>query len=156
MSRRLDPQSRRALWDEIRRLRASGATVFLTTQYLEEADQFADRLGIIDEGAIIAEGSPAELKRRHGKKHITVEASASVEALRHRLHGHVVESRNGRVVAEFDGDGDIDRVLDALRAELGALEGLAVPDVDLEDVFVRLTGTAIAIGTAAATDGARP
>src|SRR2546426_2573286 len=58
----LDPQSRAALWDEVRRLAADGVTVFLTTQYLEEADVLADRVGIIDRGRIVAEGTPAALK----------------------------------------------------------------------------------------------
>src|SRR6185312_9274739 len=63
----LDPQSRAALWDEVRRLADSGVTVFLTTQYLEEADVLADRVGIIDRGKIVAEGTPAELKAAIGR-----------------------------------------------------------------------------------------
>src|SRR5690606_20307369 len=59
----LDPQSRAHMWDEIRRLRAEGMTVFLTTHYLEEADALCDRIAIIDHGRIVAEGTPAELKR---------------------------------------------------------------------------------------------
>jgi ABC-2 type transport system ATP-binding protein len=62
----LDPVSRITLWDEVRRLRDEGTTVFLTTQYLEEADQLADRVGIISSGRIVAEGTPAELKRAAG------------------------------------------------------------------------------------------
>ena len=63
----LDVQSRTALWDEVRRLAEDGVTVFLTTQYLEEADVLADRLGIIDRGRIVAEGTPAELKATIGR-----------------------------------------------------------------------------------------
>src|SRR2546430_13913668 len=63
----LDIQSRAALWDEVRRLADSGVTVFLTTQYLEEADVLADRVGIIDRGKIVAEGTPAELKAAIGR-----------------------------------------------------------------------------------------
>src|SRR5690606_28308591 len=59
----LDPQSRAHMWDEIRRLRDEGMTVFLTTHYLDEADALCDRIGIIDHGEIVAEGTPAELKR---------------------------------------------------------------------------------------------
>src|SRR3954468_13044304 len=66
----LDPVSRITLWDEVRRLRDEGTTVFLTTQYLEEADQLADRLGIIDGGRIVAEGTPAELKAQVGRPHL--------------------------------------------------------------------------------------
>src|SRR5205085_6200194 len=69
----LDPQSRAALWTEVGRLaREDGVTVFLTTQYLEEADVLADRVGIIDHGRIVAEGTPAELKAQVGRP--TVEA----------------------------------------------------------------------------------
>ena len=63
----LDVQSRAALWDEVRRLADDGVTVFLTTQYLEEADVLADRVGIIDRGKIVAEGTPAELKASIGR-----------------------------------------------------------------------------------------
>src|SRR5947209_2970984 len=68
----LDPQSRAALWDEVRRLAREGATVFLTTQYLEEADVLADRVGIIHRGQIVAEGTPEALKREVGRKRIEV------------------------------------------------------------------------------------
>src|SRR3954453_22987400 len=66
----LDPTSRITLWDEVRRLRDEGTTVFLTTQYLEEADQLADRVGIIDGGRIVAEGTPAALKAEVGLPHL--------------------------------------------------------------------------------------
>src|SRR4051795_7369659 len=66
----LDPVSRITLWDEVRRLKAEGTTVFLTTQYLEEADQLADRVGIISSGRIVAEGTPAVLKAEIGSPHL--------------------------------------------------------------------------------------
>ena len=66
----LDPVSRRAIWEEVRRLNDEGTTVFLTTQYLEEADQLADRVGIIDEGRMAAEGTPAALKAQVGQPHL--------------------------------------------------------------------------------------
>src|SRR3712207_6476421 len=66
----LDPVSRLTLWEEVRRLRDEGTTVFLTTQYLEEADQLADRVGIISSGKIVAEGTPAELKAQVGVPHL--------------------------------------------------------------------------------------
>src|SRR3712207_4169654 len=68
----LDPASRMTLWEEVRRLRDEGTTVFLTTQYLEEADQLADRVGIISAGKIVAEGTPAELKAQVGVPHLDV------------------------------------------------------------------------------------
>src|SRR4051812_9825634 len=68
----LDPTSRVTLWEEVRRLKAEGTTVFLTTQYLEEADQLADRVGIISAGKIVAEGTPAALKAQVGKPHLDI------------------------------------------------------------------------------------
>jgi ABC-2 type transport system ATP-binding protein len=68
----LDPVSRVTLWDEVRRLKGMGTTVFLTTQYLEEADQLADRVGIISSGKIVAEGTPATLKAEVGKPHLDI------------------------------------------------------------------------------------
>ncbi len=79
----LDPQSRAALWDEVRRLAGDGVTVFLTTQYLEEADVLADRVGIIDRGTIVAEGTPAELKAAIGRP--SVEAVPQDPGERERL-----------------------------------------------------------------------
>ena len=81
----LDPQSRAALWDEVRRLAQEGVTVFLTTQYLEEADVLADRVGIIDHGKIVAEGTPTELKAEIGRQ--TVEAVPQDPGDRERLAG---------------------------------------------------------------------
>jgi ABC-2 type transport system ATP-binding protein len=142
----LDPQSRRALWAEIGRLRANGVTIFLTTQYLEEADQLADRLAIIDEGTIIAEGSPAELKRRHGKREITVRAD-NPPMLERALGAYPVRQQNGHVVIDVETGVDLDPVLAAIRGAVGTLDGLSITDVDLEDVFVRLTGLDIAIAS---------
>src|SRR3954466_3317078 len=68
----LDPTSRSTLWEEVRRLRDEGTTVFLTTQYLEEADQLADRVGIIDQGRLVAEGTPAALKAEVGLPHLDI------------------------------------------------------------------------------------
>jgi ABC-2 type transport system ATP-binding protein len=73
----LDPQSRAALWDEVRRLAGDGVTVFLTTQYLEEADVLADRVGIIDRGKIVAEGTPAALKAAIGRPSVEAIPEAS-------------------------------------------------------------------------------
>jgi ABC-2 type transport system ATP-binding protein len=147
----LDPQSRRALWAEIRRLRANGVTIFLTTQYLEEADQLADRLAIIDEGTIIAEGSPAELKRRHGKREITVRVD-NPPTLERALGEYPVRQLNGHVVIDVETGVDLDPVLDAIRGAVGTLDGLSIADVDLEDVFVRLTGLDIAIASSLAQE----
>src|SRR5213079_1961404 len=68
----LDPVSRMTLWEEVRRLKHEGTTVFLTTQYLEEADQPADRVGIISDGRLVAEGTPAVLKAQVGRPHLEI------------------------------------------------------------------------------------
>jgi ABC-2 type transport system ATP-binding protein len=68
----LDPASRLTIWDEVRRINAGGATIFLTTQYLEEADKLCDRLAIIDDGQIVAQGTPEELKAEMGHDVVSV------------------------------------------------------------------------------------
>ena len=78
----LDPTSRMTLWDEVRRLKAEGTTVFLTTQYLEEADQLADRVGIISGGRIVAEGTPAALKAEVGVPHLNVTLAGEFDPAR--------------------------------------------------------------------------
>src|SRR5918994_3638812 len=83
----LDPQSRRAVWDEIRSLQATGVTVFLTTQYIEEADQLADRIAIVDAGTIIAEGTPRELKAAHGRTTISFDHDGDAGEVTRALDG---------------------------------------------------------------------
>ncbi|HEX2288267.1 MAG TPA: ATP-binding cassette domain-containing protein, partial [Gaiellaceae bacterium] len=114
----LDPQSRSALWDEVIRLkRDEGVTVFLTTQYLEEADLLADRVGIIDHGRIVAEGTPASLKAEIGRP--TVEAlpadgteTAALERILERF-GELQPSTAG-VAVRLDGRGDLADVIRAI------------------------------------------
>ena len=90
----LDPSSRAAVWTEVRRLnREFGMTIFLTTQYLEEADELADRVGIINAGKIVAEGTPAELKRSIGTDVVTAVVDGEVEA---GTGGHRAKSRHRR------------------------------------------------------------
>jgi len=95
----LDPISRKVLWDEVRSLNDSGTTVFLTTQYLEEADALADRVGIIADGRLVAEGTPAELKSDVGasRLEVTIHDAAQHEAARAKLaaHGQLVEPPTG-------------------------------------------------------------
>lgn len=144
----LDPQSRRAVWDEIRSLQATGVTVFLTTQYIEEADQLADRIAIVDAGAIIAQATPRELKAAHGRTTISFDHDGDPAGVRQALAGvDVGLGADGRTVVSLDpatsGDDGTVRVLDRLRAAGVVLRRLAVSETSLEDVFVRLTGTAI-------------
>jgi ABC-2 type transport system ATP-binding protein len=142
----LDPQSRAALWDEVARLAGQeGVTVLLTTQYLEEADQLADRVGIIDDGRIVAEGTPASLKAEIGRPTLEVTPSDPAEA--GRVVG-VLERFGERVPAARDSvgvrlDSGAEALTDVVRALDG--EGLRVADIDLhaptlDDVFLEKTG----------------
>jgi ABC-2 type transport system ATP-binding protein len=144
----LDIQSRTALWDEVRRLsREDGVTVFLTTQYLEEADVLADRVGIIDHGHIVAEGTPAELKAEIGRS--SIEVVPALEEERDRLakvlerFGECAETRSGGVAAQFgNGDGLTD-VVRALDAEGIHVAHLTVHEPTLDDVFLAKTGRSL-------------
>jgi ABC-2 type transport system ATP-binding protein len=155
----LDPQSRRAVWDEIRSLQATGRTVFLTTQYIEEADQLADRIAIVDAGAVIAEGTPEALKAAHGRTTISFDHGGDVDEFARVLDGlDVGFDAGGRAVVSLDtgasGDDGAMRVLDRLRTAGVALRRLAVSETSLEDVFVRLTGAAITTPSSSRSGGA--
>jgi ABC-2 type transport system ATP-binding protein len=142
----LDPQSRSALWEEVARLaRDEGMTVFLTTQYLEEADVLADRIGIIDHGHIVAEGTPAELKASIGGPSVEVtpvepdDAGRLAELL--SQVGEMQRTGNGSVTVQLTGGeaelAEIIRVLD--RADLH-VETLQLHQPSLDDVFLAQTG----------------
>jgi ABC-2 type transport system ATP-binding protein len=155
----LDPQSRRALWSEIRALRERGVTVFLTTQYLEEADELADRLAIIDAGRIIAEGSPADLKSVHGRTTIELtfdgdgdaqDTEELVAAVGGAGDGVAVSSagpRQATLTLAAASGGDALNVLGRLRDNGLHVAGLRVTESSLEDVFLELTGAGIAIAS---------
>jgi ABC-2 type transport system ATP-binding protein len=141
----LDPQSRAALWDEVRRLAGEGVTVFLTTQYLEEADVLADRVGIIDHGRIVAEGTPAQLKAEIGSPSVEVtpveaDASDQLAGLLKRF-GALRQNGRGSVTVQLPGGetelAEVIRVLDQadLRVEL-----LQLHQPSLDDVFLAKTG----------------
>jgi ABC-2 type transport system ATP-binding protein len=145
----LDIQSRTALWDEVARLaREDGVTVFLTTQYLEEADALADRVGIIDHGRIVAEGKSAALKAEIG--HPTVEAIPRDPAERDALT-RVLERFGERSVGVPRGvsvilDGDesqLAEIVRALDAEGIAIEHLQLHAPSLDDVFLAKTGRSL-------------
>jgi ABC-2 type transport system ATP-binding protein len=145
----LDIQSRTALWDEVARLAADdGVTVFLTTQYLEEADALADRVGIIDHGRIVAEGTPEALKAEIGRP--TVEAvpadPADRDAVRAVLSrfGEPGESEpRGAAVLLRGGESDLAGVVRALDAEGIAIEHLQLHAPSLNDVFLAKTGRSL-------------
>ena len=143
----LDPQSRSALWDEVVRLkRDEGVTVFLTTQYLEEADVLADRVGIIDHGRLVAEGTPSELKAQIGRP--TIEAvpaegieAGSVERILARF-GELQPSTSG-VAVRLDGQGGLTDVVRALDQERVAVNDLHLHAPTLDDVFLAKTGRSL-------------
>jgi ABC-2 type transport system ATP-binding protein len=144
----LDIQSRTALWDEVARLaREDGVTVFLTTQYLEEADVLADRVGIIDHGHIVAEGTPAQLKAEVGRP--TVEAipanpddiPRAAEIL--TRFGEPCASTKGVAARLGSGGTDLADVVRALDAEGVEVEHLQLHQPTLDDVFLAKTGRSL-------------
>ena len=139
----LDPRSRRAMWDVVRGLVADGVTILLTTQYLEEADQLADRIGVLDGGRLVAEGTADELKRLVPGGHVRLQfddAPSLHEAA--RVLGLPAPDSAG-LALEVPGEGGVTE----LRSLLGRLDdaridvaGLTVHTPDLDDVFLALTG----------------
>jgi ABC-2 type transport system ATP-binding protein len=144
----LDPTSRRQVWSVIRELVGEGVTVLLTTQYLDEADQLADRVSVIDHGTVIAEGTPAELKRVTGgaslEATLSVADAAALEALRPLVEGPLQVSEDARRLrAQVRSTaGLVKRVVLALEEAGVELEDVAVHQPTLDDVFLRLTGQA--------------
>jgi ABC-2 type transport system ATP-binding protein len=141
----LDPVSRKTIWEEVRALNDDGTTVFLTTQYLEEADQLADHIGIIDSGRIVARGTPAALKAEIGHPHIRLQleegSSAAAEEACGRI-GKLLPPVDGRtVLVEVEnGAADIPRVVRALDEAGIAVGSLELVHPSLDDVFVATTG----------------
>jgi ABC-2 type transport system ATP-binding protein len=145
----LDPASRARVWEEVRRLNEElGMTIFLTTQYLEEADALADRVGIIDHGRLVAEGTPAALKRSVGSDLIVArvdgDAARAVPALRGLEGiGQVDVHGNELVVATDNGSAAVSAVAVALAACAVTVRDLTLRTPTLDDVFLELTGTRI-------------
>ncbi|MEU9102539.1 ATP-binding cassette domain-containing protein [Streptomyces sp. NPDC048361] len=144
----LDPVSRMALWNAVRELVADGVTVLLTTQYLDEADALADRIAVVDSGRVIAEGTPAELKRKVGDERLEVEVArpdevaAAVTALRRMSADEPSVDAERRLVSIALGDGmtGIANAATALRQEGVEVVDFALRRPTLDDVFVTLTG----------------
>jgi ABC-2 type transport system ATP-binding protein len=144
----LDPQSRAALWDEVRRLAEEGVTVFLTTQYLEEADVLADRVGIIDHGKIVAEGTPSALKAEIGSQ--TVEAIPQdpgdrerLAAVLHRFGDETAASAGGVAAQLSEGAGDLAEIVRVLDSEGLRVADLRLHSPTLDDVFLAKTGRSL-------------
>ncbi len=141
----LDPVSRKTIWEEVRSLNDDGTTVFLTTQYLEEADQLADNVGIIDRGRIVAEGTPDSLKAEIGNPHIQLQLAEGSIAKAEEVCaavGKLLPPRDGRtVLVEVEnGAADIPRVVRVLDDAGIAVESLELVRPTLDDVFVAKTG----------------
>jgi ABC-2 type transport system ATP-binding protein len=157
----LDPQSRSALWDEVQRLATeSGVTVFLTTQYLEEADVLADRIAIIDHGRIVAEGTPEALKDEIGRPTVEVIPAerSELEQTRRvlsRFGEEADSSPKGAAVRLTGGEGQLADVVRALDAENIHLEHLQLHAPTLDDVFLEKTGRSLE-GSAGEDEDAEP
>ena len=139
----LDPRSRHIMWQIIRDLAADGVSILLTTQYLEEADELADRIAVLDRGRIVAEGTPEELKRRIPGAHIVLRFAdaASLDAAARSLREGSRDDTD--LVLRVPNDGGIRSLRDVL-AQLGdgiAVEDLSIHTPDLDDVFFALTGS---------------
>ncbi|HEX7245033.1 MAG TPA: ATP-binding cassette domain-containing protein [Solirubrobacterales bacterium] len=152
----LDPVSRKTIWEEVRALNDEGTTVFLTTQYLEEADRLADNVGIIDHGLIVAEGTPDALKAEIGNPHVQLQlADGSIDAAERVCAeiGRLLPPSDGRtVLVEVEnGAADIPRVVRALDDAGIGVESLELVRPTLDDVFVATTGHHLEKGSEGST-----
>jgi ABC-2 type transport system ATP-binding protein len=139
----LDPRGRRVMWELIRKLVESGVTIFLTTQYLEEADQLADRIAVLDHGKIVAQGTPDELKRLVPGGHIRLQFSEASEfEAAARILGATLRDDDA-LTLQLPSDGGVRslrNLLDELDGESIKVESLSLQTPDLDDVFFALTG----------------
>jgi ABC-2 type transport system ATP-binding protein len=139
----LDPRSRRTTWEIVGGLVAGGVTIFLTTQYLEEADELADRIALLDHGKLVAEGTADELKRRIPGGHVRLQFTDAdgLEAAARTL-GEVVRDDEA-LSLQVPSDGSVDALralIDRLDKARIKVDGLSVHTPDLDDVFLALTG----------------
>jgi ABC-2 type transport system ATP-binding protein len=142
----LDPRSRTELWDVLRGLVEGGTTLLLTTQYLEEADQLADNIVVMDRGRVIAEGTPLQLKQQAGNASLVVTVSraddlAAAEALMRKTGAEVfVDTGARQLTAAADGLADMTQVAGWLRDSNIDVDDIGLSRPSLDDVFLRLTG----------------
>jgi ABC-2 type transport system ATP-binding protein len=142
----LDPASRLTIWDEVRRINESGTTVFLTTQYLEEADKLCNRVAIIDAGRIAIEGTPEQLKAGMGHDVVSVSLDgADVSATEAALHGlpgleRVVAEPDALALYVEDGASSIAEIVRRLDSDRIRVGAIAVARPSLDDVFLKATG----------------
>ena len=142
----LDPRSRNDLWEVLRELVRDGTTLLLTTQYLEEADQLADDIVVIDKGRVIAHGTPTQLKTQAGRASVVLTVThgddlVRAEELMRACVGEVyVEVGPRRLTAQASGLGDISRLAEVFAASDIAVDDLGLQRPSLDDVFLHLTG----------------
>jgi ABC-2 type transport system ATP-binding protein len=140
----LDPVSRKAIWEEVVALNREGTTVFLTTQYLEEADRLADHVGIINGGRIVARGTPASLKAEVGRPHLEIGLLDGDAGRAERIcaaFGRPLPEKDGKVLIELEhGAAGVASVVRALDEAGLAVESLDLVEPTLDDVFVAKTG----------------
>lgn len=141
----LDPRSRLAMWEIIKKLLADGTTILLTTQYLDEADQLADSIVVIDGGKVIAEGTASQLKAKVGKDRLemTFKTAAALKKATDTLGKKVVDSNVKELTATValqSADKDVRETLDALAKAKVSVENLEIHKPTLDDVFLSLTG----------------
>jgi ABC-2 type transport system ATP-binding protein len=139
----LDPRSRRTMWQIIRELAARGVTIFLTTQYLDEADQLADRIAVLDQGRIVAEGTADELKRHIPGGHIRLQFASRAELESAAPVVGATARDDESLTLQVPGDGSVGSLRDLLDRLDGAsvkADRLSIHTPDLDDVFFALTG----------------
>ena len=139
----LDPRSRLTMWEIVRELVAGGVTVLLTTQNLDEADQLADRIAVLDQGRIVAEGTPDELKNRIPGGHIRLHFAGPDPLRRASELLPATAADDDDLVLQVPGDGSVDslrELLDELHREGIAVERVSIHTSDLDDVFLAVTG----------------
>jgi ABC-2 type transport system ATP-binding protein len=143
----LDPRSRLAMWDIINNLKKAGTTILLTTQYLEEADQLADRIVVIDDGKVIAEGTATQLKAKVGKDRLelTLADAAAATKARQALGKSVVDSNDkdhSLTLVIQDINTDVKATLETLAKAKVSITAMEIHKPTLDDVFLSLTGQA--------------
>jgi ABC-2 type transport system ATP-binding protein len=140
----LDPRSRRTMWDIIRQLVADGVTIFLTTQYLDEADRLADRIAVLDQGHLVAQGTPGELKRQVPGSYVRLRFAGEFEldsAMRILTDSTRDDEEDLTLRVPSDGGAkSVRALLDQLDAHSIEVEEFSVHTPDLDDVFLALTG----------------
>ncbi|MFI8931733.1 ATP-binding cassette domain-containing protein [Streptomyces sp. NPDC053474] len=139
----LDPRSRRTMWGIVRELVAEGTTLFLTTQYLEEADQLADRIAVLDQGRLVAQGTPEELKRQVPGTHVRLRFAdrSGLDAAARVLAGAARDEQELILRVPSDGESkSLRALLDRLDQHMLNAQEFSVHTPDLDDVFLALTG----------------